>query len=75
MHSLIEAIPFVGIILSIAILPVVAHDFWHKHVRKVLLAWILLYCGIEIKQFGCEPMLTGTFNSIVNQGLLYNGDV
>lgn len=48
-------IPFVGILLSIAILPLIALDFWHHNFGKVSLFWasslivpFLLSHGIEI---------------------------
>jgi len=37
-----SALPFVGILLSIAIFPLVAPHFWHHHYPKVALAWGLL---------------------------------
>jgi len=40
--SILWAIPFIGIILSIAIIPLVAPDFWSKHFGKVSLFWALL---------------------------------
>ena len=36
------AIPFLGMLLSIAIFPLVAMDFWHHHRAKVALFWALL---------------------------------
>ncbi|SNR91715.1 sodium:proton antiporter [Desulfurobacterium atlanticum] len=38
-------IPFAGILLSIAVLPLVAPHFWHKHFGKVSAFWALA-CGI-----------------------------
>jgi len=38
-----SAIPFVGILLSIAIFPLVAHRFWHHHFPKVSAAWALIF--------------------------------
>ncbi len=37
------AIPFVGILLSIAIFPLVAPHFWHHHFPKVSAAWALVF--------------------------------
>ncbi len=37
------AIPFVGILLSIAILPLAAPHFWHHHFGKVAAAWGLAF--------------------------------
>ena len=39
--SLWWGIPFAGLLLSIAILPLVAHDLWHDHYGKIALAWVL----------------------------------
>lgn len=36
------ALPFLGMILSIAIFPLVLPDFWGKHFGKVSLAWALI---------------------------------
>ncbi|MFM0051292.1 sodium:proton antiporter [Caballeronia grimmiae] len=35
-------IPFTGILLSIAVFPLVAHRFWHHHFGKIAAAWALL---------------------------------
>lgn len=40
--STIWALPFVGIILSIALFPLIAPNFWSKHYGKVSLFWALL---------------------------------
>jgi len=39
--SLYSAIPFVGILLSIALLPLFAPEFWHHHFAKVSAFWAL----------------------------------
>jgi Na+/H+ antiporter NhaD/arsenite permease-like protein len=39
--SVAWAIPFVGILLSIAVMPLVAPLFWHHHYGKLTLAWSL----------------------------------
>ncbi len=41
--SLLWAIPFAGILLSIAVIPLVAPMFWHHHFGKVSLAWALAF--------------------------------
>jgi Na+/H+ antiporter NhaD/arsenite permease-like protein len=35
-------IPFAGLLLSIAILPLAAHEFWHRHYGKVAAFWALV---------------------------------
>lgn len=37
------AIPFVGLLLSIALLPLLAPRFWHRHDGKLTLAWSLAF--------------------------------
>ncbi len=41
--SLWWILPFVGLILSIAFVPLFANDFWHKHYGKVTLFWSLIF--------------------------------
>lgn len=38
-----SALPFAGMLLSIAIFPLVAPEFWHHHFPKVSLFWALLF--------------------------------
>ncbi len=38
-----SVLPFVGILLSIAIFPLVAPEFWHHHYGKVSAFWALLF--------------------------------
>ncbi len=38
-----SVIPFVGILLSIALFPLMAPHFWHKHFPKVSAGWALLF--------------------------------
>lgn len=40
--SMLWAIPFAGILLSIAICPLVVPEFWHHHFGKVSFAWAAL---------------------------------
>jgi Na+/H+ antiporter NhaD/arsenite permease-like protein len=41
--SLLWVVPFAGILLSIAILPLAATHFWHHHFGKVSLFWALAF--------------------------------
>ncbi len=38
-----SVIPFVGILLSIAVFPLAAGEFWHHHFPKVSAAWALVF--------------------------------
>ncbi len=41
--NLLWAIPFAGILLSIAVLPLMVPSFWHHHFGKVSAAWTLIF--------------------------------
>lgn len=41
--SILWAVPFVGILLSIAVMPLVAPHFWHQHFGKVTAFWALAF--------------------------------
>ena len=41
--SVLWGVPFAGILLSIALLPLLAPMFWHHHFGKVAAAWALLF--------------------------------
>lgn len=54
--SLIWAIPFAGMLLSIALFPLLAPHFWHHHFRKVSLGWALLLAGPFLAFHGPEAL-------------------
>ena len=41
--SALWAVPFAGVLLSMALIPLKAPDFWHHHFGKVTLAWSLAF--------------------------------
>ena len=45
-------VPFAGLLLSIAVLPLVASRFWHHHYGKVTAAWALLAILPIARDFG-----------------------
>lgn len=55
--SLLWALPFAGILLSIAIFPLVAEDWWHHNFGKVSAAWGLLLVIPLIFTFGFDAAL------------------
>lgn len=55
--SLIWIIPFAGILLSIALFPLFAEKFWHKHFGKVSAFWAFLMIIPLIAVFGFETAL------------------
>lgn len=47
-----SAIPFAGILLSIALFPLIAPHFWHHHFPKISAAWALLFAVPFIYVYG-----------------------
>ncbi|HQO41056.1 MAG TPA: sodium:proton antiporter, partial [Spirochaetota bacterium] len=56
--SLFWIIPFVGILLSIALFPLVRPHFWHHHYGKVSLFWGVVFFAAFTAYFGIS---TGVF--------------
>lgn len=56
--SAIWGLPFVGILLSIALMPLLAQRFWHHHFGKVAAAWSLAFLVPFALTFG--PAAAGT---------------
>jgi Na+/H+ antiporter NhaD/arsenite permease-like protein len=45
-------LPFLGMLLSIAVFPLLAPGFWHHHYKKVAVAWSLIFFGPFYTQYG-----------------------
>lgn len=43
--SLWWCVPFIGILLCIALCPLLLPILWHHHTGKIILAWIIMYLG------------------------------
>ena len=55
--SLLWIVPFIGILLSIAIMPLAAASFWHHHFGKVSAGWALLVIVPFAVMFGVPTAL------------------
>jgi Na+/H+ antiporter NhaD/arsenite permease-like protein len=51
-----SAIPFVGILLSIAIFPLVAPHFWHRHFPKVSAGWAAVFAVPFLIAYGADAI-------------------
>jgi len=51
-----SAIPFVGILLSIAIFPLVAPHFWHRHFPKISAFWAVAFAVPFLIAFGADAV-------------------
>ncbi|MEO6319350.1 MAG: sodium:proton antiporter [Polaromonas sp.] len=56
--SVLWGVPFAGLLLSIALLPLLAPGFWHHHFGKVTAAWSLVFLLPFALIYG--PALAGT---------------
>lgn len=50
--SLLWIIPFLGILLSIALFPLLAPHFWHHHYGKISLFWWIIFMIVFTSNFG-----------------------
>lgn len=50
--SLLWVIPFLGILLSIALFPLLAPHFWHHHYGKISLFWWVIFMTVFTYGFG-----------------------
>ncbi|MEE3302538.1 MAG: sodium:proton antiporter [Candidatus Neomarinimicrobiota bacterium] len=64
--SILWVIPFAGILLSIAILPLIASDFWHHNFGKISAFWATLF----ILPFMLSQGLPITIYEVLHVGLL-----
>jgi len=53
--SLLWGVPFAGLLLSIALLPLLAPNFWHHHFGKVAAAWGVAFLLPFAVVFGAGP--------------------
>ncbi len=58
-------LPFAGILLSIAVLPLVAPQFWHHHYGKVAVAWALAFLVPFTIVFGAGAAATGFVHALL----------
>ncbi len=55
--SLAWAIPFAGLLASLAIWPLIAASFWHRHYGKITVAWTLAFVVPLAALFGMSEAL------------------
>ncbi|MBU2091449.1 MAG: sodium:proton antiporter, partial [Alphaproteobacteria bacterium] len=55
--SLLWVIPFAGILLSIAIFPLIAPEFWHHHFGKIAAFWGIAFLAPFYLEFGFDLTL------------------
>ncbi|HMN57565.1 MAG TPA: sodium:proton antiporter [Ottowia sp.] len=63
--SALWGLPFVGILLSIAVWPLVGPHFWHHHFGKIAAAWSLAFLLPFAAVFGAHTALAGLVHALV----------
>ncbi|MCU0292074.1 MAG: sodium:proton antiporter [Thermoanaerobaculaceae bacterium] len=61
-----SALPFVGILLSIALFPLLAPHFWHRHYPKVSLGWGLLLAVPFVAVYGRPALYSLAHMAIID---------
>ncbi len=67
--SLLWCIPFAGILLSIAIFPLVAPQFWHRHYGKVAAFWALAILLPLLAAKGTGPTFGALAHTLLHEYL------
>ena len=67
--SLLWGVPFAGLLLSIALLPLLAPVFWHHHYGKVAAAWALAFLAPFATIFGAGAAGAGLAHALLAEYL------
>ena len=65
--SLLWGLPFAGLLLSIAIIPLIAPHFWHGHFGKIAAAWALALLVPFTATFGVGEALHGVLHALLQE--------
>lgn len=61
------SVPFAGVLLSIALFPLLAPNFWHHHYGKVAAAWGALFLVPFAMQFGVHAAVASTVHALLGE--------
>ncbi|MFT4069915.1 MAG: sodium:proton antiporter [Paraburkholderia sp.] len=65
--SALWGVPFAGVLLSIAIFPLVAPAFWHHHFGKIAAAWALVFLVPFAFQFGTAEAFGALVHAMLDE--------
>jgi len=65
--SLLWCIPFIGVLLSIALMPIFAQNLWHHHFGKIIAAWTLIFLILYVVNFGINEVVHLLSHSILTE--------
>ncbi|MCC7252512.1 sodium:proton antiporter [Hyphomicrobium sp.] len=63
--SALWVVPFAGLLLSIAIMPLAAPRVWHHHYGKIAAGWALAFIVPSVLNVGLSPTLHELFHTII----------
>ena len=67
--SLAWAVPFAGLLLSIALMPLLAPTFWHHHFGKVTAAWSLAFLLPLVLLYGTGTAVANLVHALLGEYL------
>lgn len=67
--SVLWGVPFAGMLLSIALVPLVAPHFWHRHFGKLTAAWALAFLLPFAAVFGAGAALANLVHALLAEYL------
>ena len=65
--SLFWGVPFIGILLSIALMPLFLPQLWHHHYGKIICGWTLLFLVSALFSFGLQSTIYLTAHAILEE--------
>ncbi|HEX7937069.1 MAG TPA: sodium:proton antiporter [Paraburkholderia sp.] len=65
--SALWGLPFAGVLLSIAVFPLVAPSFWHRHSGKIAAAWALVFLVPFALAFGAGVAFGTLIHALVEE--------
>ena len=63
--SALWAVPFAGLLLSIAIMPLAAPNVWHHHYGKITAGWALAFIVPAFLQIGASPTIYALMHTVI----------
>jgi Na+/H+ antiporter NhaD/arsenite permease-like protein len=69
LDQLVYAIPFVGVLLSLSLLPLLIPSVWHNHYGKITLTWAMITIGVLTKSFGMTLTVEKLTHTLLNEYL------
>ena len=63
--AMVWGVPFAGVLLSIALMPLLMPSFWHHHYGKVMVAWAAAFLIPFAHTFGGGAAVAGVVHALV----------